>query len=125
MTGIRILVTGAAGFLGWSFVKLLVDEDRCYRFRKNISYIRCLDVQEPPFQQLKNENKIQLEYVKADITDPIAMKQATKGINSIFHFAAVISFNYFDSEERVQKINFGGTKNLIEAGIENGVDRFL
>jgi nucleoside-diphosphate-sugar epimerase len=82
-------------------------------------------VQEPPFQQLKNENKIQLEYVKADITDPIAMKQATKGINSIFHFAAVISFNYFDSEERVQKINFGGTKNLIEAGIENGVDRFL
>jgi nucleoside-diphosphate-sugar epimerase len=65
----------------------------------------------------------QIEWVEGDVLDYSSIEEALKGITSIFHCAAIVSFHGHD-HDMMQNNNVKGTGNLIDAAIHNGVSRF-
>lgn len=64
-----------------------------------------------------------IEWVEGDILDYLSLEEALKGVTSIFHCAAMISFHGNDNDTMLNN-NVKGTGNLIDAAIHNGVSRF-
>ncbi len=77
----QFLVTGAAGFIGRSISKKLLQEGHSVRGIDN-------------FSTGKHENLEGLDgldFIEGDITDPATMEQACSGIEVVFHEAALAS----------------------------------
>jgi FlaA1/EpsC-like NDP-sugar epimerase len=71
-------------------------------------------------------NNPKLKFVIGDIRDYDAVKQATRGIDYIFHLAALKHVPV--CEENVQetiKTNINGTTNIVNAAIENRVKKVI
>lgn len=107
-----ILVTGAAGFIGSHLVSELLRRGNrvvCLaRPNEDIAAIRDLDCR----------------IVYGDLLDKTSLGEAVRGAEYIFHLAAVMGGV---SEETLFQVNFAGTRNLIEACREQGLqlERFL
>jgi nucleoside-diphosphate-sugar epimerase len=65
----------------------------------------------------------QIEWVEGDILDYLSLEEALKGITSIYHCAAIVSF-HGDDHDIMLNNNVKGTGNLIDAAIHNGVKQF-
>lgn len=108
----NILVTGATGFIGSHLVKALSDAG--YN-------VVCLALPDEPAHKLQKWN---VRIVRGDITDKDSLKKALKDIQIVYHLAAILTS---DDTESFYQVNLQGTKNLIQACIENQcpVKRFL
>ncbi len=114
-----ILVTGGAGSIGSELVKKLLEY--------NSKTIRVLDINETGLFNLKQKlptGKIRL--LVGDIRDKDRMARAVEGVNVVFHAAALkhVSLCEFNPFEAIQT-NVLGTKNLIEAAINEKVGKFI
>ena len=106
----KVLVTGATGFLGGHLVKRLSDEGvmvRALARRPNRDNL---------ISTLPN-----VEMVMGDITDAQAMREATKGVDYVFHVAAAVGGN-LDHQKRV---NVDGTSCVSYASVEANVKRMV
>ena len=115
-----ILVTGADGFIGSHLVELLVKEG--FKVRALALYnsfndwgwletIPCLD---------------KIEIVTGDIRDPFFCNEITKGIDTVFHLAALIAIPYsYVAPQSYVDTNVMGTVNMCKAAMSNGVKRFI
>lgn len=116
----KILVTGADGFIGSHLVEMLVRENakvRALSYYNSFNYwgwledIDCLD---------------QIEVVTGDIRDPHLCKEITKGIDIVFHLAALIAIPYsYKAPASYIDTNIKGTLNVIQACLENDVKRVI
>jgi nucleoside-diphosphate-sugar epimerase len=108
----RILVTGATGFIGRHLVEAL-----CRRGEE----IVCLVLPEEPAGFLE---KLKVKIVRGDVTDAVSLREAVKGVKTIYHLAAVL---VSENTGLFYCVNFQGTKNLIEAckAGKAGLERFL
>jgi dihydroflavonol-4-reductase len=108
----KILVTGATGFLGHHLVKRLVKDG--YK-------VRILKEKESPIELIKG---LDLEVFEGDIRDLGSVKKAVKGCEVVFHLAGLIS--YWSKQNLLQyEINVLGTKNIVRACLEEGVKRLV
>lgn len=102
-----ILVTGASGFLGSSLVPRLV--------RQRLEPVRILLHRKDPGWE-------GLEQVVGDVTRPRSLAEAVRGVDTIIHLVAII-------RERPGRtflgINYLGTKNVVQAAEQAGVQRLL
>lgn len=57
-----------------------------------------------------------IEWHKADILDIPQLSKAFEGIDTVYHFAAMVSFNVND-EKKLRKVNIEGTANIVNLGI--------
>lgn len=108
----KILVTGANGFIGSNFCKFLVSQQIFPRIfiRKKCDLSL--------FKQLVPEWK-QLEFVYGDLRDKSSLSQAVRGVDHIFHIAGTMrgsSWNEF------YQGNCVGTSNLIKICQEENPD---
>src|SRR5262245_34374381 len=78
----KVLVTGGAGFIGSHLVDALVKRDLQVRVLDNLSTGRLENLE---------ESRNQINFVEADLTDPVAVARAVTGIDCIFHLAAIAS----------------------------------
>lgn len=109
-----ILVTGATGFLGSELVnQLLLRGEKVRAIKRDTSRI-------PPLLQDKNE----IEWFTADISDYFALSEAMEGIKKVYHCAALISFNSED-RKKMLKVNVEGTTSLLNVSMEKKIQRFL
>jgi uncharacterized protein YbjT (DUF2867 family) len=105
----KVLVTGATGFVGPAVANAIVDAGHEVRVleRKPGSWresgIRCQ------------------EAVQGDVTDLNSLRQATEGIEVVVHLVAIRQ----GRPEQFQRVMVGGTRNLIAASKERGVGRFV
>lgn len=111
-----VLVTGGSGFVGANLVRTLLE--RGHR-------VRSFDRAPSPLPQHPN-----LEVLQGDITDKAVCEAAVDGIDTIIHTAAIIDLMGGASvtkeyRERSFSVNVGGTQNLVAAGQQAGVKRFV
>ncbi len=108
----RTLVTGGSGFIGSHVARALAargDELRLLLRRG-----------------ARTEHLADLSYerVTGDITDRRAVRRAVKGADRVFHVAGTTSLRVRD-HDRVFAINLGGTRNVLEAALDSGVERVV
>lgn len=103
------LVTGATGYIGNSLIQRLSHEDN--------KVIGLIHKTKPNFL---NKN---VKYVYGDITDKSSLENFIKDVNVIFHCAAFVKD--FGMKEDFNKINYEGTKNIVEACNKNIIKRFI
>lgn len=106
----KILVTGATGFVGSAVARILTDAGHSVR-----ALVR-------PSSDLKNIHAIEVEPVQGDLTDQASLRTALRGCQGLFHVAADYRLWVPDPEE-IYKANVQGTENIINAALDAGVSR--
>jgi dihydroflavonol-4-reductase len=108
---LKLLVTGATGFLGGHLVEEMVDR----------GYDVVASVRSTSSTDLLDE--LGVEKRTLDLSDPTTMVEATRGIDVVMHLAAYYTFT--GKEDLYEKINVQGTRELLNACLKNGVKRVL
>ncbi len=106
----KILVTGAAGFLGSYLTEQLVESG--YEVRALMHYDSNNN-----WGWLENSNyKKEIEFIVGDIRDFDSVYSAMKGIDQVFHLAALIAIPYsYLSPLAYIKTNIEGTYNVLQS----------
>ena len=116
----RILITGGTGSWGQTLVKTLLKNS-------NVNEILCFsrgELQQVLMQRTFKDTRI--KFIIGDIRDYSVVKRATKDINIVFHMAALKHVPVCeDNPQEAIKTNIDGTTNIINASIENNVDRVI
>lgn len=118
----HILVTGSDGFIGSHLVERLL-EDRCkvkaFVYYNSFNSWGWLDTF--PKDTLKS-----IEIFSGDIRDPNGTRRAVKGVDIVFHLAALIGVPYsYHSPDMYIDTNIKGTLNVLQACREYCVEKVI
>lgn len=108
----KILVTGATGFTGGHLCRRLAREGRDVR-----GLVRDVDRAE----ELVSRG---VEPTVGDLRDADSLRRAVRGVDVVYHVAALYRPENVP-RERFHDVNAAGTRRLLEAAEEVGVDRFV
>lgn len=86
----KVLVTGATGFLGTHLVE---------RLAKAGHRVRALSRTAAPLLTMQGAAGSAVEYVKADLNDREAVRKALDGVEAIYHLAGLVSFKPEDGRK--------------------------
>jgi len=107
----KVLLTGGSGFIGGNLAQKLVKQGYS---------VNCLVRKTSKVELLKNLN-VKLFY--GDLSDGKALTNATKGVDVVYHCAALVSD--WGKYEDFYEVNVQGTKNLLDACVENNVRKIV
>lgn len=118
----KVLVTGADGFIGSHLVEELLKEGydvRAFVYYNSFSSWGWLDI-------LPKEKLDKIEIFSGDIRDPNGVREAMKGIDEVYHLAALIAipFSYHSPDSYVDT-NIKGTLNILQAARDLNTKRIL
>lgn len=122
LEGARVLVTGAAGFIGSHLTERLVSAGATVRvFLRYDSQNRLGHLAELSAHALSS-----LEIMRGDLKDPEAVHAAVAGCEIVFHLGALIAipFSYQNPTDYVQT-NVTGTLHVLNACRAHGVRRVI
>lgn len=115
----KILVTGADGFIGSHLTEMLLAENhevRALSFYNSFNNWGWLE-------QVNHEN---LEVVSGDIRDPNFCREIVKGVDVIYHLAALIAIPYsYVAPDSYVDTNVKGTLNICQAAKDLGVQKVI
>ncbi len=117
--GRTLLVSGGTGSFGNAVLRRFLDSD--------IAEIRILSRDEKKQDDMrKHFNSTKLKFYIGDVRDYGSVQNAVRGVDFIFHAAALkqVPSCEFHPLEAV-KTNVLGTENMLEAAINNGVQRVI
>lgn len=118
----KVLITGADGFIGSHLTEMLLEEGceiRAFVYYNSFNSWGWLD-------HLPKEKLDQIEIFAGDIRDPNGVRTAMKGIDIVFHLAALIAipFSYHSPDSYIDT-NVKGTLNIVQAAKDSGAERIL
>lgn len=115
----KVLVTGADGFIGSHLTQALLAEGlevralAQYNSFNNWGWLE--DIRHPG-----------LEVVTGDVRDPNYCRHIVKGVDTVFHLAALIAIPYsYVAPDSYVDTNVKGTLNICQAVRDEGVERLL
>lgn len=118
----KVLVTGADGFIGSHLVETLVNKGydvRAFVLYNSFNSWGWLD--HAP-RQIRNS----LDVFAGDVRDPYGVKTAMQGCDAVLHLAALIAIPYsYHSPDTYIDTNVKGTLNVLQAARELGVKRVV
>ncbi|KAB2928674.1 MAG: SDR family NAD(P)-dependent oxidoreductase [Dechloromonas sp.] len=118
----KVLVTGADGFIGSHLVEALLAKGhdvRAFVLYNSFGSWGWLDT-------LPNEAKKNLDVFAGDIRDPNGVREAIKGCDAVLHLAALIAIPYsYHSPDTYVDTNVKGTLNVLQAARDLGVSRVV
>lgn len=119
---VKILITGADGFIGSHLTEQLVREGLEVRAFVNYNSFNSWGW----LDQVPLEIKSQLEVFSGDIRDPYGVKEAMKGCTHVLNLAALIAIPYsYHSPATYVDTNINGTLNIVQAARELGVEKVV
>ncbi len=121
-SGKRILVTGAAGFIGSHLCeKLVLSGSRVSAFiRYNSANSYGL------LEGLNNDILSNIEIISGDILDESSLIKATQKVDIVYHMAALPGIPYsFTNPSHVFMVNTTGTFNLLQAARSSSVGHVI
>src|SRR5256886_8262934 len=111
-----VLVTGGAGLIGSHLVRRLLSDE--YRVRVLDNFATGKD---PNLEGLE-----ELEVVKGDIRSRADVARSMRGMNAVFHLAALPSVaRSWKDPVTTLATNAHGTANVVEAALDNGVEALV
>lgn len=118
-----IAVSGATGFLGAHVVCRLLQKGLQVRALKRAQ--SSMAEFEYIYSLLFTDNKAKqyLTWVDADVLDTPALEEALKGVDEVYHCAAMVSFSQKDKAQMMQ-VNVQGTANMVNLSLINGIKKF-
>ncbi len=118
----KVLVTGADGFIGSHLTELLVEKGyqvKAFAYYNSFNTWGWLDT-------LPADKMREIEVFSGDIRDPNGVREAMKGVDEVFHLAALIAipFSYHSPDSYVDT-NIKGTLNILQAARELETERIM
>ncbi len=111
----KILVTGGAGYIGCVLVPLLLENGHQVRVLDSLMY--------GGTGLLPHFRNPRFDFVKGDIRDPQAVREAMRGCDAVIHLAAIVGFPACRTNpDLAQTVNVDGTRVVGEAA---GRDRLV
>jgi dihydroflavonol-4-reductase len=107
------LVTGATGMVGAALVRQLVDSGRRVRILTRV----------PARLELLDGARVEMR--TGDVTDAESVRAAVEGTTHVWHAAGLIELGGRRAERRLFEVNEGGTANVVDAALEEGVQRLV
>ncbi|MFA5064091.1 MAG: SDR family oxidoreductase [Dehalococcoidia bacterium] len=108
----NIVVTGATGHIGNVLVRELLAQGHS---------VRALV---PPFENDLPIRGLDVDIIAADVCDAASLVAAFRGADAVFHLAGIIAITP-GKEKLLQRVNVGGTRNVVNACLESGVGRLV
>ncbi len=109
----KFFITGVNGFIGSNLAKKLVESDH---------EVRGLILEGTDESNLEKFAE-KIEKVYGDVTDPDSIHTFFEGIDVVVHLAARV--HDWGSEKLFRKLNYKGSKNVLDAAVQAGVKRFI
>ena len=118
----KVLVTGADGFIGSHLTESLLEKGydvKAFTMYNSFNTWGWLDT-------FPKEKLDEIEIFSGDIRDPNGVKEAMKGVDAVFHLAALIAipFSYHSPDSYVDT-NIKGTLNVLQAARALETERVL
>jgi UDP-glucose 4-epimerase len=119
----KVLITGGAGYVGYSLVKLLLNGlDQLHSItiydnlsRKNYGF----------FTEARFDHK-SIKFIRGDILDGRSLDKALEGIDCVVHLAAKVTTPYADHDAHFfDQVNHWGTAQLAMAVEKSHVSKFI
>ncbi len=108
----RALVTGSTGCVGANLCEALIGEGiEVVGLRRSTS----------PDDATTD---LDLNFVTGDIMQPETLRPAVKGVDWVFHVAAISDYWHTDPD-LIYRVNVEGSRNVMQAALEAGVRRFV
>ncbi len=108
----KVLVTGATGFIGANIVRVLLKKGYSVR-----ALVR-------PNSDRRNLDGLGVEFAVGDVRDRNSIKRSMNGCRLVFHTAALYSF-WVRPRRLIYDINVKGTRNVLQTALEKGVERVV
>lgn len=108
----NVLITGGTGFIGSNLARALL---------RGGCFVRIL---RRPHSDLRAIGNATVQHCIGDILDPVSLKRAMQGCDTVFHTAAFISYRKRERDE-MYNVNIAGTRNVVNACLELGVKKLV
>lgn len=122
LSGRKVLVTGADGFIGSHLTEYLVAHGadvRAFVYYNSFNSWGWLD-------EADERVKTSIEIFAGDIRDPYGVRAAMRGCDVVMHLAALIAIPYsYHSPDTYIDTNVKGTLNVVQAARDLGISRVL
>ena len=106
------LVTGATGFVGSHLARTLIQQGDQVR------------VLVRPQSDLRALQGLPVEIVYGDLRDAASLEAAVRGVRCVYHAAADYRL-WASHPEEIYDSNVGGTQNILQAALHEGIERFI
>lgn len=122
MSNKNVLITGADGFIGSHLTEELVKQGcrvRAFTYYNSFNSWGWLDM-------LPEDIIREIEVFSGDIRDPNGVRESIKGMNEIYHLAALIAIPFsYHSPDAYVDTNIKGTLNVLQAARDLETSRVL
>ena len=118
----KVLVTGADGFIGSHLTESLLEKGydvKAFTYYNSFNTWGWLDT-------LPKEKLDQIEVFSGDVRDPNGVREAMKGVDQVFHLAALIAipFSYHSPDSYVDT-HIKGTLNVLQSARDLGTEKIM
>ncbi|MEM7434373.1 MAG: SDR family NAD(P)-dependent oxidoreductase [Myxococcota bacterium] len=113
---LRVMVTGATGFLGSHAVRAILEAGH-----RVVAFVRSPDKASRVF----GDHTKALEIARGDIGDEASVRGALTGCDSVIHCAATVALDAGNTPEKLIATNVRGARNVIGTALDLGIERIV